>query len=268
MGEFETINESRSEMLRGVRSHFDGMPFSFRPFFQSNPPGGGGEGGGTGGAGGEGGGSGAGAGSGSGTGGAGGTGGTGGEGDGDDEDGDDEDPAEWDKSRAATTIKAQREEAKRLRDQLKEAKRLAQEGETAKAKLAEQERAKLGDVERTQAERDQEKTRADNAEAALKAERVNGALLAAASKLNAVDLETVAALVPRDQIEYDDDGKPKNVEKLVKAVLDAKPFLKKPEQNGQVPGTPGGSGNGKTGLDPEAKKAAEQGAAELVRGSF
>jgi hypothetical protein len=264
MGEFDLVNESRSEMLRGVHSHFTEAPFSFRPMFQSNPPDGG-AGGGAGGAGGEGG---AGAAGSGGTGGAGGAGGDDDPDDDDDDEGDDDDPTGWDKTRAASTIKAQREEAKRLKNQLKEARRLAAEGQAAKDALDAAETAKLGEQERLQKAHDKEKERADNAERALKAERLNGAIQSAAVKLNAHDADAVARLIDQDQIEFDDAGKPQNVEKLVKALLEAKPYLKKPDQNGQVPGTPGANGGGRNGLDPDAKKAAEQGAAALVRESF
>lgn len=85
-----------------------------------------------------------------------------------------------------------------------------------------------------------------------------------ASKQNAVDAETVAALVDRSAITVADDGTVAGADKAVQALLKAKPFLvASGQQQGGVkgvPGTPAGStGNGsRADLIAQTRKELQQ----------
>lgn len=51
-----------------------------------------------------------------------------------------------------------------------------------------------------------------------------------AAKLGIIDPEAAAALLPRSQLEYDDDGTPTNADKLLKDLIKNKPYLAPKQQ--------------------------------------
>lgn len=80
------------------------------------------------------------------------------------------------------------------------------------------------------------------------------ALIAAAVKAGAVDPDAVVALVAADAVEVGDDGNAKGADDAVKALLDAKPYLRTPtseptdsqESGTSTPSKPNGSADGGT----------------------
>lgn len=164
-----------------------------------------------------------------------GAGGSGGGGSGDDD--------AYDKDRALATIR-------RLRENEKAAKQTAKELEEARARLAEIENKDKSDGEKAVAalRTTEAKLKAAELEAESLRKRYTDSLIAnaierEATKANAVDAETVAALVDRSAIDIDDDGNVKGAEAAVKALLKAKPFLVAGEKAGvkTTPGTPNGA---------------------------
>jgi hypothetical protein len=110
-------------------------------------------------------------------------------------------------------------------------------------------RQKLSDLEKevkahkdeklTEAEKLQQKAReaeekAQSVEAQLKAERTMLTIEREARKLSIVDPE-MAALAIQSRVEYDKDGKPTNVETLLKDLVKNKPFLVGDESGGGTP---------------------------------
>lgn len=163
--------------------------------------------------------------------------------------GDDE---SFDKERALATIK-------KLRENEKAAKDVAKELADLKAEKAERERKEQADAEAQAKARGEfeklaeaEKARAEKALADLtaerearKADRVRHDVLVTAQRLGAVDPDVTYRLLDLSQVEYGDDGAPKNTEALLKALLKDKPYLvvKEGGQNGStVPATPNADG--------------------------
>lgn len=77
----------------------------------------------------------------------------------------------------------------------------------------------------------------------LRQERANRQVEQAARKLNIVDEETALALIS-GKIEFDADGKPTNIERLLTDLIKAKPFLVGSEGGG-APGNPGNPAGGR-----------------------
>ena len=77
-------------------------------------------------------------------------------------------------------------------------------------------------------------------EQALRAERTERAIEKAARKLNIVDEEAALALVG-SKVEYDEAGKPTNVDALLTDLVKAKPYLVQQAQSGSA-GNPGRGG--------------------------
>lgn len=132
------------------------------------------------------------------------------------------------------------------------AERLAREKEKYKdyadlkakaAKLAELEQSQLTEQEKLQAklkQLEQEKTEALTA--------ANQRLLAAEVKLQAAELgiidpDAAFALMSRDGVEVTADGAVKGVKEALTALLEVKPYLKKPDGGGAAGGQDFGEGN-------------------------
>lgn len=83
----------------------------------------------------------------------------------------------------------------------------------------------------------------DEARLQLQEQSVRTALISEAAKKNAVDPDAVVSLVDRSSLEFNDDGSPKNVDQVVTALLDAKPYLTgKPSSGSADQGSRGGTG--------------------------
>ena len=93
---------------------------------------------------------------------------------------------------------------------------------------AEAEKAKLSEVERAARERDEAKAQAD----AYKQRIAGYEVRLAAQKLGIIDPD-LALLAIQSQLEYEDDGTPKNAEKLLTELVKAKPYLAGATQPGQ-----------------------------------
>ena len=72
-----------------------------------------------------------------------------------------------------------------------------------------------------------EKEKAERAENRLKEAQIDNQLQLAATKLGAVDIETVLKLIDKNALVMDENGNVPGVEEAVQKILEAKPFLKK-----------------------------------------
>lgn len=140
-----------------------------------------------------------------------------------------------------------------LRAESKDAKRLAKELADAQAQLAEHETAKLSETEKLAAK----VTALEKSLAERDAERrtllVRTEIERQARKLGIVDEDAAYRLLDLDALEYDEGGAPKNVDKLLAKLLEAKPYLKAPtDGRSAVPATP--RGTAATAADKVAEK--------------
>lgn len=135
-------------------------------------------------------------------------------------------------------------EKESLRAKLVEANREAakyrKERNEAKASLDKAREAELSDIER-------EKKRADDAQRQLvetesRIRRANLRVALSNPELRLVDVDTASLLLEREGIEYDDEGEPQGIDKAVKALVKAKPFLIGASRSSSG-GTNGGEGN-------------------------
>jgi hypothetical protein len=171
---------------------------------------------------------------------------------------DEEEP--YDKERAMRLIAKHRQEIKDLKASAKDLPTLRQQLEEAQNK-------DKSDLERAIARADAAEKRAADLESS------NATITAAAKRRTAVmeirresakqgaDDDLVVALVDLDKIEFDEDDEPKDVKKIVKAIIDSKPAVKVVEQpkNGPSP-TPE-----KSDLTVDSKEINDQIAKEYKR---
>jgi hypothetical protein len=116
---------------------------------------------------------------------------------------------------ALDALKKVRAEAAGYRTKLSTFEQAQQEAERAKLSKEEQLQAKIADLERAQADRDRIYQEAQVAYAVEKA----------ATKIGIVDPDAAAKLLDLAQLEFNEDGKPKNAEKLLRDLIQAKPYL-------------------------------------------
>jgi hypothetical protein len=148
---------------------------------------------------------------------------------------------EWDRDRARVTIE-------RLRAREREQAAELKAGRDAQQRLKELEDRDLNERQRLERDRDEARARAERLESENRETRLRIEVERAARKLGAVDDEAVVALVDRGQLEVDADGRPTNAERVVKELLEKRPFLKgDPKQREPVPGGSKGGGNGSGG---------------------
>lgn len=105
-------------------------------------------------------------------------------------------------------------------------------------RLAELEAANQTELERAQTALQEATQRAELAENAGKAARINAAVIAEASKQGAVDPEAVVALLAKDAVTIDNAGQVTGADSAVKALLEAKPYLQAAPQAANPPGYP------------------------------
>lgn len=136
-------------------------------------------------------------------------------------------------------------EIAKLREENKQ-RRLALEA--ANAKLEQIERDKLGELEKAQKDAAKHQQDAQALRQKLQEVTVRSAIERAAGKLHFNDPEDAFAMLMRSgDLEYDDDGTPKNTDKLLKALAESKPYLIQPQsssqpQAGVFPANPSRSG--------------------------
>jgi hypothetical protein len=126
------------------------------------------------------------------------------------------------------------DEARKLRS---EAHSLRQRLAAAEKKVTEHEDAKLSEQDRLQKRATELEQQVQQAQAAERTLRTRLAVERAAHGLRFVDVADAYALLDQGAIEYGEDGEPKNVDTLLKALVKAKPYLAQPEQPA-APATP------------------------------
>lgn len=146
-------------------------------------------------------------------------------------------------ARLMKALEAEREGNKEIR---------RQRSEEEKAKLTGQEQVAAELEELREAEQQWAVERAE-----LTIEREIGRL---GPKLGILDPEVTAALIDWDDLEFDDDGKPTNVEDVVRALIAKKPMLAGKPSDRNAPRTDSGQGTG--GGTPPSLTAAELTAAQ------
>jgi len=121
------------------------------------------------------------------------------------------------------------------------------------AKFKADEDAKLGEVDRSKKAADEATKRAEAAEARLKASRITISVERTATKLN-LDPELASELVKDSMLEFDEDGKPTNTEKVLQDLIKKWPNLVKATT--QAPNINGSDGRGEPPpADPKAREA-------------
>lgn len=156
---------------------------------------------------------------------------------------------EFDRERALRTIRAQRERERELEKRVKELERIVREHEDAK--LSEQERLSRRLDELTAAQANWERERADlvrerqelvtSYEVRLAASRAVTDKSGNIVRAPFIDPDDAMAHINPADIEFDEDGRPTNVEQLLTDLAKRKPYLlqhvEKPRPQG-VPPTP------------------------------
>lgn len=133
----------------------------------------------------------------------------------------------------------------------KEAAENRKKAATAEAKLKEQDDAKLSETERLQKERDEFKAKAEQAEEHSRATLVEADIRVLASTMKFADLDDPLGAIKLDSVEFDANGKPTNVKKLLEELAKAKPhWIKADERTAPgVPDTPRSNGGPKSSAD-------------------
>ncbi len=94
--------------------------------------------------------------------------------------------------------------------------------------------AKLDELTRAQKRAQELEAAHTTATQQLQAMRVQMAVMSAASRMGIIDPDAAVRLLDTGDIEFDAAGNPKHIDKLLTALLEARPYLKAPE-----PATPG-----------------------------
>lgn len=154
------------------------------------------------------------------------------------------------------------ERADRLERELKETRaeaarnrRKAQDLETAQAKAAE---AGMSELERAQAAQRAAEERATALEAQVRTQGIRSAALTAATKLGFRNPEVAYRLLDRDELEFTDEGEPKNVEALLRKLATSESYLVK----GAAAGDYGGGNRG------GQQEPAQPGMNELIKAAI
>jgi len=137
---------------------------------------------------------------------------------------------------------------KRALDEERAARREAEKrAATTEAELKKIKDAQLSETERREARLAELESQNATLAAAVQRHRLEAAATAAARKANFWDPDLAYALLDQSAVEFDADGKPKNVEALVKAIAADKPRLINggagaPDFGGGHRGAPAGGG--------------------------
>lgn len=143
---------------------------------------------------------------------------------------------------------------KSLRDENAKARRKQRDLETELQKLRDRD---LSETEKKERELKDAQEQATRAQERYRAKAVQAAVAMQAGALEIVDAEA-AILFIQGQVEFDEEGEPQNVDRLLKDLVKAKPYLVKPKEKGGLPpsGQRPGGGNGKTEPSDEERKHA------------
>lgn len=117
----------------------------------------------------------------------------------------------------------------------------SQRAEAAEAKLREIEDADKSEADKLREENVRLERALLDRDREMVESSIDADIRVAASKAGVIDVDTVAKLVDRAEIEYQ-DGKVFGSDKAIKRLLKEKPFLQKPEQETAPPPSPGPSG--------------------------
>jgi len=115
-------------------------------------------------------------------------------------------------------VKKLRSEAAEYRKKLRDLEAKVKADQDAKLSEAERLQNRLAELEREQAMYQQERQE----------RTVRYEVMLAASKLGIVDPEAAYRLLDVAELEFEDDGRPKNVEQALRALIKAKPYLARP----------------------------------------
>jgi len=143
------------------------------------------------------------------------------------------------------------EDARKLRSESQNLRKRLKELEDEKQKAAD---AQLSEVERAKKQADAAQTRLAEIEGTLRQERVGREVERTAAKLK-LDPELAGRLVAPDMLEYDDDGKPTNTEKVLKGLIAKWPNLVKADAPPPDINANQGRGSGQQAVDPQAEEA-------------
>lgn len=105
-------------------------------------------------------------------------------------------------------------------------KEMAEELASLKAKVQENEDANLNEWERVQKERDNALKRAEQLEALSNKRSLDYEAVVLANKLGIVDPDAAVRLLDTGDIEWNEAGKPTNLQSLMESLLEKKPYLK------------------------------------------
>ncbi len=129
------------------------------------------------------------------------------------------------------------EEARKLRSEAqalrKREKDIAAQLKAYQDKEQAERDAQLSELEREKKSRAELQARYEQEVAAMRERLVRYAVESAATKLSIVDPDAAAKLIDWSELEFDEDGTPKNAEKLLTALIKAKPWLVAVQQQGQ-----------------------------------
>ena len=148
--------------------------------------------------------------------------------------------------KGTAAIKAERDARKRAERDLK----------SAQTRVAELENAGKSEDEKRTAALKVAEERATAAEQRLRDANARSAVTDAATKLNAISTRAVYALI-RGDLDFDDDGEPTNVAKLLKQAQADEPSLFRASN---------GSGDGGAGAEPETRNINDLLRASMRRG--
>jgi hypothetical protein len=153
---------------------------------------------------------------------------------------------------------------------LREARALRREAAQARGRIAGFEEAERTRQQQGLTELERERARATAAETALETERANLRnerlsirIETAAARLGFIDPEAAVRLLDRSSIEFDEQGNPKGLDKALKDLLSAKPYLKGQAQGSANAGegNRGGAAPTGSGMNDLIRRGAGRGVA-------
>lgn len=147
------------------------------------------------------------------------------------------------------------EEAKKLRSEANSLRRRLAEFERAQA---EAEQAKLSEVEKAQRKVAELEQQIADFQVRERDQRVRLAAVETATRLGFRSPDLAYRVLDRTQLEFNDSGEPKNIEKLLKAVLESDPYLGKGATGDFGGGPRGASPSGPPGMNEILRAAARQ----------
>ena len=101
--------------------------------------------------------------------------------------------------------------------------------------LAELRQAQMSDEERREARLTELASQNQALEGQVKAARLEAAVTAAAGRLDIVDPDAAVRLLDLTGVTYGEDGAPENIDTLLNGLLEARPYLRRPDPAPSVP---------------------------------